>query len=103
MDDQRPKTRAECAGGQRPCPWVSCRYHLYLDVNPQTGHVKIRHPDVEPHEMLVSCALDVADLVAAGEVLTLAQLGDLVGVTRQRVQQVTWACADDFELVRGVA
>ncbi len=29
----RPKTRGECASGPRPCPWVSCRHHLYLDVD----------------------------------------------------------------------
>lgn len=103
MDDQRPKTRAECAGGQRPCPWVSCRYHLYLDLNPQTSHITIRHPDVEPHEMLISCALDVADLVAAGEVITQQQVGELMGVSKARAQQLEWRCADDFEQLRGVA
>ena len=24
----RPQTRGECAGMSRPCPWLSCRYHL---------------------------------------------------------------------------
>src|SRR4051812_43658731 len=33
--DERPLRRADCANGPRPCPLVSCRHHLYLDVNPQ--------------------------------------------------------------------
>ena len=28
----RPLTRAECKDGPRPCPWVSCRHHLLLEV-----------------------------------------------------------------------
>lgn len=31
MLDSKPKTRADCVRGIRPCPWVSCRYHLLLD------------------------------------------------------------------------
>ena len=36
-DMQRPTVRALCQGGERPCPFVSCKHHLYLDVNPETG------------------------------------------------------------------
>lgn len=28
----RPKTRSECRDEARPCPWVSCRHHLLLEV-----------------------------------------------------------------------
>jgi hypothetical protein len=28
----RPTTRAECRDEARPCPWVSCRHHLLLEV-----------------------------------------------------------------------
>ena len=41
----RPQSRADCAGGQRPCPWVSCKHHLFLDVNPETGSIKLNFPD----------------------------------------------------------
>src|SRR6476619_8074463 len=27
-DIERPKTRADCAQGERPCPFVSCKHHL---------------------------------------------------------------------------
>lgn len=29
---QRPRTRAECIDGPRPCPWASCRHHLLLEI-----------------------------------------------------------------------
>ncbi len=57
----RPRTRGECKGGARPCPYVSCRHHLYLDVNPTTGTIKFNYPGVEPDELVETCSLDVAD------------------------------------------
>ena len=41
LESSRPKLRSECATGPRPCLFVSCKYHLYLDVNPRTGSVKL--------------------------------------------------------------
>lgn len=29
---KRPTKRSECIDGPRPCPWVSCRHHLLLEV-----------------------------------------------------------------------
>ena len=57
---ERPKTRAECGGVQRPCVFVGCKYNLYLDVNPRTGAIKVNFPDIEPCEMKESCADAVA-------------------------------------------
>lgn len=87
-DADRPKTRADCASGPRPCPWVSCRHHLYLDVG-AGGSVKINHPGKEPDELAESCALDVAD---RGD-LTLEQVGDVMNLTRERVRQIELAVA----------
>lgn len=81
----RPRYRAECAAGPRPCPWVSCRYHLYLDVNRETGAIKFNHPDRELWELEHTCALDLAD---AGE-LTFEQVGSTLNLTRERIRQVT--------------
>src|SRR5689334_2425671 len=36
-DADRPMKRSECRGGHRPCPFVSCAHHLYLDENETTG------------------------------------------------------------------
>src|SRR4029077_6719314 len=31
QDIERPRPRGDCVGGERPCPFVSCAHHLYLD------------------------------------------------------------------------
>ena len=82
--DVRPTTRAECRGGCRPCLYVSCRFHLYLDVNEATGSIKVNHPDLEPGEMTESCALDIAERGS----LTHEEIGRLLNVTRERARQV---------------
>jgi hypothetical protein len=83
-DLDRPKTRRECAEGPRPCPHVSCRHHLYLDVNPQTGTIKLNFPDLEVWELGVSCALDIADLGGTA----IETVGDFMNVTRERIRQI---------------
>jgi hypothetical protein len=84
LDDGRPRTRAECCDGPRPCLWVSCRFHLYLDVNEATGSLKLNFPDKEPWELQSSCALDVAEQGG----LTLEEIGRLLNVTRERARQL---------------
>ena len=83
-DDDRPRTRAECRGGCRPCLYVSCRFHLYLDVNEATGSIKLNHPGLEPWEMKETCALDIAERGG----LTHEEIGRLLNVTRERARQV---------------
>jgi hypothetical protein len=43
----RPTNRSECKDGPRPCPWISCRHHLYLDVDDETGAIKVNFPGLE--------------------------------------------------------
>jgi hypothetical protein len=89
FDAFRPKTRADCAEGPRPCPWVACKYHLYLDVSPKTGSIKLNFPDIEPWEMPDSCVLDVAD---KGPV-TLEDVGRIMNLTRERIRQLEQAAS----------
>lgn len=79
----RPKTRGECAGRARPCPYVGCQFHLYLDVE-RNGNLRMNFPDVEPWEIPETCALDVAD--RGGD--TLENVGELMNITRERIRQV---------------
>lgn len=79
----RPKTRGDCANSVRPCPWVGCRYHLYLTVA-RDGAITIHHPDLEPWELEESCALDVA---TRGGV-KLDMIGKVFRVTRERIRQI---------------
>lgn len=78
----RPKTRGECAGVQRPCPFVSCRWHLYLDVL-ESGALKLNFPDIEPHELEHSCCLDIAERGPH----RLEDVGAVMNLTRERVRQ----------------
>lgn len=89
--DQRPQVRGDCENGPRPCPWVSCEYHLAIELGavvrkdgrtwqqikfawPGLGDYK---PDAQPtdddaaadaesvasalEDMPHTCTLDVAD------------------------------------------
>lgn len=83
-DIERPRTRAECAEAPRPCPFVSCQHHLYLDVSARTGAIKLNFPDLEVWEMSETCALDVADRGGT----TLEEVGAIMNLTRERIRQV---------------
>jgi len=80
---ERPKTRGDCVDGPRPCPWVSCKHHLYLDVRPN-GSLVLNFPDKDPGEIEPSCALDVADYGGA----TLKEVAEKMNFTRERARQV---------------
>lgn len=90
----RPTTRGECAGVPRPCPFVSCRHHLALDIS-RRGVVLVTDPtlrsSVLPDETFdeitnprPSCSLDVAD--QGGR--TLDEIADMMGLTRERIRQI---------------
>ena len=79
----RPVTRGDCVGGERPCPFAGCRFHLYLDVA-RNGSLTLNFPDLEPDELQQTCALDVADEGAH----RLETIGDLMNLTRERTRQV---------------
>ncbi|ABF91698.1 sigma-70 region 4 domain protein [Myxococcus hansupus] len=84
MDDTRPRTRADCINGPRPCNFVSCKHNLYLDVNPETGSIKLNFPDKEIWELEHTCALDVAEKGG----ITLEEVGEIMNLTRERIRQV---------------
>jgi hypothetical protein len=84
IEAMRPHSRAECATGPRPCMFISCKHHLYLDVNPATGSIKLNFPDKEVWEMEETCALDVADRGG----ITLEEVGAIMNLTRERIRQV---------------
>jgi Sigma-70, region 4 len=83
-DVDRPRMRHDCKDMPRPCPFVSCKHHLYLDVNPETGSIKLNFPDLEVWDMKETCSLDVADKNG----ITLEEVGDIMNLTRERIRQV---------------
>lgn len=95
----RPRTRADCVDGPRPCPWVSCKHHLYLDVDPETGAIKLNFPDLAVDELEETCALDVAEeggpdsvrgrsTLEAGGLLELDAIGHLMNLSREGVRVI---------------
>lgn len=83
-DVDRPNRREACQSMERPCPFVSCAHHLYLDVNPETGAIKLNFPHLEVWEMAETCSLDVADRGG----ITLEEVGAILNLTRERIRQV---------------
>lgn len=75
----RPRTRAECRGQPRPCPWFSCQHHLAFEVQPGTGNLKevwphlqiYDHPDGPGLDILQAelgtCALDISEAIGPGD------------------------------------
>jgi hypothetical protein len=92
----KPRTRGECAEGPRPCPYISCKHHLYVDVSPRTGAIKLNFPDLEVWEMGESCALDVADRGGT----TLEDVGAIMNLTRERIRQVEVKALAKLEALR---
>jgi hypothetical protein len=84
IQKMRPRTRADCVNGPRPCQFVSCKHNLYLDVNPETGSIKLNFPDKEIWELEHTCALDVAEKGG----ITLEEVGAIMNLTRERIRQV---------------
>lgn len=83
---QRPQNRADCPD-YRPCPYVSCRYHLYLDVT-RRGRLRINFPKHSVTELESTCSLDLA----ADGPKTLEQIGEIMGgISRERVRQIEQA------------
>ena len=84
----RPKTRGDCIGGPRPCPWVGCRHHFGLkDIPHQAVKIERHVLDEEgvPYDDAETCVLDVVD---RGSDLTLEQVGAIFGITRERIRQI---------------
>lgn len=67
----------------RPCPWVSCKFHLYLDVTATDGSIT-QNSRVPPDEMAHTCTLDLAEYGG----MTLEDIGEVYHLTRERVRQV---------------
>ncbi len=69
----------------RPCPFVSCRYHLAIDVLP-SGKVRPRFRRID--KMTESCTLDVAQRTASTGAIEVEDVARFVKLTRQRIKHV---------------
>ncbi|MDY0003819.1 MAG: sigma factor-like helix-turn-helix DNA-binding protein [Polyangia bacterium] len=79
----RPASRGDCRSLPRPCPFVGCRHHLYLDVKP-SGAITVAWPHLEAWEIPETCSLDVAECGSH----TLDEVGDLLNVSCEQVRKI---------------
>ena len=93
LEELRPRSRSDCREGIRPCPWVGCQYHLYLDVKPN-GNITFNFRDLEPWELEETCSLDV---VEREQGVTLEAVGSIMNLTRERVRQVESAAKEKIK------
>lgn len=80
---QRPRTRGDCVDAPRPCPWISCRHHLAINVT-DSGSLQLVNAQLDLEALPDTCSLDVAD---RGE-LTLEEVGRRLDLTRERIRQL---------------
>jgi len=86
-DVDRPVRRSDCAEMPRPCPFVSCAEHAYFQVK-ASGNLTFNHPRVAPENMQHSCLSDVISEAEKNGGMTLAEIGSVLGLTRERVRQI---------------
>lgn len=83
LETVRLEKPTQCPGRDGPCPWVSCKHHLYLDIT-AAGGLQINFPDLEPWELTEPCSL----AIARRGFLTLEEVGQRMNLTRERIRQV---------------
>ena len=86
LSENYPKTRADCVDMEGPCPFVGCRFNLYLDTNESSGSMKINFPDLDFDDLEETCALNMAKRSKGGS--TLEDVGQVMNLTRERVRQI---------------
>jgi hypothetical protein len=95
----RPKTRGDCKDGIRPCPWVGCRHHLYLNVNEDTGSMTQNFPKTPVWDLTESCSLDLADANPDG--LKLESMAAFMELTKERIRQIEEQAKEQLRATSG--
>jgi len=86
---RRPSTRGSCPLS-RPCPWLSCRYHLgveYWRDSVRGERLKLLRPEVERGDLSTcpsTCALDLVDAGPMG----LPAIARLYGTSKNAVHRI---------------
>ncbi len=107
---ERPRTVGECRDAIRPCPYVSCRFHLLVDVDDR-GRIHLRTPgqrsvvlaEDAPAEV-VDAAIDAAveswasaetpppscliDEIERNHDHSREKVGKILGISVERVRQI---------------
>lgn len=78
----RPQYRCECENVPRPCPFVGCKYNLFLDV--RRNKIIENFESIEEMGML-SCVLDGID--EKGH-MKLEEISKIYSLSRERIRQI---------------
>ena len=87
IQEQQPPPREQCVGAARPCQWLNCRYHLWVNERRPGRRWEAREhlPGIE-RSTPETCALDVAEVASDG--LSRGSVGKLLGISNERVRQI---------------
>lgn len=88
-----PRTRADCVGKMRPCPWIRCEFHPYLIINnffePRRSQAS-RYYGLEPWQLPHTCILDVIDSIDPETLhdgkMKLKAIGEVLGYNRESIR-----------------
>ncbi len=99
METNKPIRRGDCRGKERPCVFISCKHHMIwafatgkgflgkINNNQRVENFLRKNTDDEIIDMIFgmkeTCTLDVATCRS-----TLEKIGNLLGVSRERVRQI---------------
>lgn len=109
LDEHVPAVRDECRDGHRPCPHIRCRAHLWLTLDhdrcgrPHGG----RRPPSTLRRVFMqfpvpqSCMWDVVESLAPNEGLERDEVGELLGITGERVRQIEEAALAKLKAEHG--
>jgi hypothetical protein len=106
-----PRTRAACPPAGAPCPFVSCRHHLAVEVERRGPResIKLNFPGRDVDEIPATCSLQVAEAAEAKNdagkrgqpgrwevVMTIEEVAKVLNLTRERVNQVEATALEKF-------
>jgi hypothetical protein len=97
-DQMRPRTREDCAGVLRPCPYVTCRHNLFVDgTEGKDGRSYLKKSCAEPDQMdpKSSCVLDVVEDNPDG--MSQGDVARAMGLTQQRVDQLERSASEKLK------
>lgn len=83
-------TRSDCDTWPRPCKITECRYHLITLLRPIWKRQRLGVIPI--NRMRESCVLDLADRGG----MTLEEVAQVLGLTRERVRQIEAAGLKKF-------
>jgi len=88
----RPSTREDCSDIPRPCPYVGCKYNLYLDVT-EKGSLVLNFPSTPVDKIPPdrSCVLDIVEseiLCVYNECMSLSMIAQYMNLQKERIRQI---------------